>query len=712
MNSRSFHWRPSVSALGSFGRKAGASIAERVRQAMAEAPSAPTPRWEYIAFAGALLVYAITRFWRLADYPAYFFCDEAFQPLAAERLLRHGFRDDSGRLFPLYFWNDAWAPLLPVYAHVVTVKLFGRSVEVARATAAAFTMLGAAAIGLILKLGLRSRLWWAGPLFLATTPIFFQRSRSTFETVFAASFFACFILFYVLYRCRSPWFLYPTILFAACAFYSYTLSQVLTTLTGAVLGVVDVRYHVRQWRHVLAGLALIALVALPLYRFRRDQPSAARDGLARTDSFWVAKNTLGEKIRRSAKEYSLALSPRYWFFPDDHDGSRHAMAGYSHIPTAMLPFFGIGVAVCLWRIRSPAHRTILICSLTAAFGGFLTLINSVRLLAFVVPAVVLIVIGASFVFELVQSARVRAVICAGLFALLSASTFHLLYDALTNDPGRYKDYGLYGQQWGAKEVFGIVTQYLKADPENRIMMTSSWANGAHLFTPFFLTEGSPEESRVTGGSWQEMGEGKIPPSPKKIFVMTQDEMSGAQSSGRFSAIRVDRVLDYPNGAPGFYFARLELASNIAEILARDREKLRTLIDGQVVVRGETLSVRHYQLDMGNLEGIFDADPETMGRFNADNPTVMEVRFPSPRPIHNVILRISPAKWEINLWMNSADKGASQHYMFHAKDQAPDPIEIPIDKGPAETAFLRLEIRNLDIEEHKPSIVHLHGLEFR
>src|ERR1700682_409794 len=98
--------------------------------------------------------------------------------------------------------------------------------------------------------------------------------------------------------------------------------------------------------------------------------------------------------------------------------------------------------------------------------------------------------------------------------------------------------------------------------------------------------------------------------------MTQDEMSAAQSSGRFSAIGIDRVLHYPNGEHGFYFARLELASNIAEILARDRAALRTLIDGQVVVRGETLSVRHYRLDMGNLGDIFDGDRETLGRFNA------------------------------------------------------------------------------------------------
>ena len=42
-------------------------------------------RWEVLGFVAAVLVFALTRFWRLGEYPIYFFTDEAYLPVLAEQ---------------------------------------------------------------------------------------------------------------------------------------------------------------------------------------------------------------------------------------------------------------------------------------------------------------------------------------------------------------------------------------------------------------------------------------------------------------------------------------------------------------------------------------------------------------------------------------------------------------------------------------------------
>ncbi|KPV48511.1 hypothetical protein SE17_37670, partial [Kouleothrix aurantiaca] len=89
-----------------------------------------------------LAVYALTRFIGLVHFPIYFFSDEAVNPLLAEQLLRNGFRDASGTWLPPYFKNDdRWTLSLSVYAQLLGVALFGKSVLVTRATSALISML-------------------------------------------------------------------------------------------------------------------------------------------------------------------------------------------------------------------------------------------------------------------------------------------------------------------------------------------------------------------------------------------------------------------------------------------------------------------------------------------------------------------------------------------------------------------------------------------
>src|SRR3972149_1590005 len=132
-------------------------------------------RWlsapENLIFLGSVLLYAFTRLYRIADYPIYFFSDEAVQTVNAANLVDSRFRDHWGTFLPTYFENEFLFNLgLSVYLQVVPFLLFGRSVAVTRAASALVTVLGTAAVALFLRRAFRTRIWWAAILFLAAMP--------------------------------------------------------------------------------------------------------------------------------------------------------------------------------------------------------------------------------------------------------------------------------------------------------------------------------------------------------------------------------------------------------------------------------------------------------------------------------------------------------------------------------------------------------------
>lgn len=170
-------------------------------------------------------------------------------------------------------------------------------------------------------------------------------------------------------------------------------------------------------------------------------------------------------------------------------------------------------------------------------------------------------------------------------------------------------------------------------------------------------------------------------------------------------------MNYPDGTPGFYFARLAYAPNLAEILAKDRQARQQLVSGEVTLNAEIVAIRHSQMDSGSLKDIFDADTRTLARFNASNPAVMELRFPRPRPIHSVALTLSGGNWEVNLTLVSAPGAEEHRYTTVSRNPVGDPkIEVSINQGPAKTSFLRVEIRAIGAGDS--AIIHVRELELR
>src|SRR6185503_14111143 len=110
----------------------------------------------------------------------------------------------------------------------------------------------------------------------------------------------------------------------------------------------------------------------------------------------------------------------------------------------LLPFFLVGLGVCLWRVRSAPYRAVLLVALATPVGGAISEIGLLRVIAFVVPATIFSVLGLELLLSRVRAPRVWAMAACAVAVIFVAGSLWLLQFALSAGPYWYRDYGLYG----------------------------------------------------------------------------------------------------------------------------------------------------------------------------------------------------------------------------------------------------------------------------
>jgi 4-amino-4-deoxy-L-arabinose transferase-like glycosyltransferase len=661
---------------------------------------------ETTLFGLGLFIYLVTRLVGLADFPIYFFTDEAIQTVAAADLIRNDLKDEEGTFLPTYFKNGPFYNLsASVYLQVLPYLLFGKSVYVTRAVSVLVSLLAAAAVGLTLRDIFQVPYWWAGVLLLSIAPAWFLHSRTAFETVLFTSFYAVFLYFYLLYRYRSPRYLNGAMVFAALAFYSYSPGQLVIGATTLLLLISDARYHWQNRGQVLRSLGLLAILALPYLRFRLGNPEAPIDHLRKLGSYWVQPLPTREKLARYASEYLYGLSPGYWFVPNLRDLARHQMKGYGNLLRATLPFAVIGLFLAVKGLRSPANRAVLIALLVAPLGSALVEIGITRTLVFVIPATLLTALGISWLLTWLERRRApRPALAIGLFAVLSAVNFTMLGDALINGPTWFQDYGLGGMQYGARQLFKGVQDYLKSSPQTRMTVSPGWANGTDVVARFFLGDPLPiEMGSIDGHIFQ-----RQPLDDNTLFVMTPEEYQLARDSGKFTDWRVEKTLPYPDGRSGFYFVRLRYVENIDQILAAEREQRRELLTDIVAIDSQRVRIRYPVLDMGEPQQMFDGDTETLARTLEANPAVIELTFAKPRRLEQIALIIGSTQAEITAQFFTEAGSKVAEFTQVLQGTIDQPRVLLSTQGAPPARLLRLLVRDLHQEE--PAHIHIWEIE--
>ncbi|TAH54192.1 MAG: hypothetical protein EYC68_00260 [Chloroflexota bacterium] len=662
----------------------------------------------WVMFGISLLVYAFTRFYKLDEFPISFLGDEAVVVTLARNLLQNGFHDPKLGWFPLYFdFFFVVNPLISVYLQAAALEFFGVSITVARAASALLTVFGAIAVALTLKKFFNARYWWSAILFLAITPTWFLHSRTAFDTVTATALYAIFIFCYLLYRYRSPRYVFAIVLSAAAMFYSYPAAQLVLALTAALLAISDIRFHLKNLRWWLFAAPLIAIVLLPYVRFVLAHPDESWYHLRSVNSYVVRDIPISEKVTGFIARYAQGISPLYWFLPNEVDLMRHRMKDYGLLPLWILPLLVVGIGVCIARFRESKYRVLLIALVSAPVAAALVDVLILRLLSFVIPVTLLAVLGMEYLLERFAKRIQPQVISVVLLALLSFGGIWMTRDALVNGPTWFQQYDLYGMQWGAKQLFQVLQQVRENSPKSPIILTSSWANGTEQFIEFFMPNDKLIQTR-TIDAWIENQE---PLSRNTIFVMTPEELDTARASGKFQEPQFVWQLDYPNGERGFEIVRMAYVQNIDEIFQAEKQARAKPVTEVIKVNGENITLTHSQFDSGSAQNMFDGDSYTLARGREANPLLLDIEFPTPRPLSQ--LRASFGQMSFTITVSLYAPNSDQPVVYSQTDRTNAPIpEVTIDfeNPPAEVQRVKIEIEHLDSPGEAK--IHVRELEIK
>jgi len=396
------------------------------------------------------------------------------------------------------------------------------------------------------------------------------------------------------------------------------------------------------------------------------------------------------------------------------------MKDYGHIMLATLPFAVIGLVSVLRNLHGSANRFVVISMLVSPSAAALAGTSITRALVFVVPASILTALGFEIVLKWILDLQKKknryfpnskqTVIPIFVFVLLSGVNIGMLNDALRNGPTWYTDYGLGGMQYGGFQIFDIIQEYSLENPDTKIFLSPEWANGTDVLADFFIDSPLPIWVWSIHGHINE----KLPLDDSMVFVIPPDEYKLVFENPKFSNLRVEKIVPYPDGTPGFYFIRLQYSENIDEILAAASAARRVLQESYMTLAGDQVKLRYSKLD-GEIQdksiaSIFDGDPLTFAKTAEANPFVVEITYPSPRVVNEFSIIIGSANVTISLTGYAYEGSQAVTYTFKGQGSISNP-ELAFDlPDPLTAQTLYIEV--LDVNHKEPAFVHIWEIAFR
>lgn len=661
------------------------------------------PYKEGLLFTFALLAYFSTRAIHLADFPIYFFCDEAANTVLAGDFIQAGFHNYDGTFFPTYF-QDGEGPYclsVSVYLQAFPYLIFGKSVLAARLIEVLVGVLGAVWLSLMMRDVFKIWFWWSAPIFLAVIPVWFLHSRLSFGYSLTVSFYMGFLYFYSLYRTRNPRFLYLSLLMGAFSFYSYSSGQAVMLVSGLLLLVLDAPYHWQQRKTTLKGLGLLVLLVLPLVRFIMGHPEEYARWFSMYNSYVTQTQPFIQKAWDYVQRYFAGLNPIYWFFPNQRDFPIYTMKGYANISFWMLPFAIYGLLLVVKKFKQSEMRLPLVALLAAPSAAALVEVASRRILVIVVPVVILVILALADLLRLLNKWKPISQVTVSfiLVVLLSGSSFSMLNDALVNGPTWFQDYGLDGMQYGATQVYAAARAYNEQHPDLVIYISPNWTFQGNVVREFFV----PDITSIRIGSADIFMSEYMPEISQTAFVLMPPELQQIQNSSKFKNIKIDQILNTPDGKPGFYFTRLEYVDNIQSILDTERAERAKLVEEDAELEGVVIHTQHSLLDMGTIADIFDGNNNTVIRTLEANPLVIELGLPQSQMLSGMKFALGSEKVQITIILTLENDENETYTKEEEISSGNKEITVPFDQ-PVMVKAIHLEV--FDVYSPVLSNVHI------
>jgi hypothetical protein len=196
-----------------------------------------------------------------------------------------------------------------------------------------------------------------------------------------------------------------------------------------------------------------------------------------------------------------------------------------------------------------------------------------------------------------------------------------------------------------------------------------------------------------------------------VFVLTAREYEAARADTRFTDVRLEKEIPYPDGSPGFFFVRLRYSDQADAIFEQERLARLVPIVETTTVAGEVWTIEHPLFDSGGVQHLFDGDPYTLARGYEANPLVLKVTFPSPRPLTALDLTTGSMGFSLTARLIPADGSEALVYSQTYTDLPNDPtVTLEFPAAPMEVSRLELEVRHLT--EPGAAKIHLREIVLR
>jgi 4-amino-4-deoxy-L-arabinose transferase-like glycosyltransferase len=663
----------------------------------------PTATW---ALALALLLYALTRLIGLSDFPGYFSCDESISGTWAQSLLQNGLRDRTTNEFlPTFLKNDGQYSLsATVYLLLLPVKLFGTSVGLVRGFTALLSVLMAWWLIRIGRDFLHLRLPWLSVLLLACIPTWFLHSRTGLEAPQMVSFYTGFLYYYLRYRQGHGRSLWVALLLGVLTFYTYTPGQIIMVFSGVVLLLLDARYHWQQRRVAAVGLGILIVAALPLLRFWILHPTAYAERMVMYGSYLAqADLNFWQKLIRYLGQYFAGLEPGFWFLPNPPDHVKYRMGPYPNIPWPYLPLIGLGLWHSIRHWREPALRLLWLALLASPTGAALVNAPSIpRLLLIVVPLTLLAALGLQMLLNFLGRLRWPPpwLLELATFCLLGLSSLLLLQNSLRTGSLWSHEYGIDGVQWGAPQVFAQANRYVEENPNRSVAISPNWTFQGEQMRQFFL----PNQPNVRIEAIEPYIYTLAPDILENTsFLLTAEDLQKVEESGHFAPPQIEGQIAYPNDQPGFFLVRLHYVDNIDQILQAEFDLRHQLVPASWQIDALTVTGQVSQLD-GDIQNIFDGNPETLTRTAGVNPFVLEITFPEVQALRGVQVHVGAEAMRLNARVTTdPPQDDTLFILTAAKSDGFKDLTLDFEKV-LNVQSMRLEL--LDLSAGDPSPVHI------
>jgi hypothetical protein len=313
----------------------------------------------------------------------------------------------------------------------------------------------------------------------------------------------------------------------------------------------------------------------------------------------------------------------------------------------------------------------------------------------VVAVALLATLGLDLLLRLLARRIPANVVGAAAFGVLTFGQLAMLRDALAHGPLWYRDYGLYGLQWGAKEVFGEARRDLARNPSDHVVVSTIWANGTDLLARFFL--GDDRRAELQSMNWYAAERHDL--TDRTLLIQTALEYDQALADPHFRLLRHDGTILYPDGTRGFELFRMSYSPEADALFAAEKAARRRLVTDQVRLGAETVEIGHSLFEIGGLEQLFDKDPESLVKTGRVNPAVLEMSFPSDHVFRSVTVAATDPEMQLTVLVFSVKGRPPLRFTkaFHALP--PNPVlHMALEPPPPAARKVRLEIRSLGQDE--------------